>query len=72
MKECYHDHCDNANNPKLNFERSIDFIQQTAQAVTLAVADLAEGINKCNVEHLFATDGTSNVNDESIKGKNIF
>lgn len=53
MRECYHEKCDNANNPRLNFERSIDFIHRTAQAVTLAVAELAEGIKKCNIQHLF-------------------
>jgi len=55
MRRCYHQLCDYAGNPELNPGHTL-FLSKTAQAVALAVADLAEGLKDCDLTHLLKKD----------------
>ncbi len=49
MRKCYHKPCDYPGNPDLRPENT-DFMAKTAQAITLAVADMTQGMHKCDLE----------------------
>jgi len=51
MRRCYHQRCDYAGNPDLHPGHA-HFLSKTAQAVALATADLAEGLDRCDLSHL--------------------
>ncbi len=48
MRRCYHQPCDFPGNPELEPE-GLYFLSKTAQALVLAVAELAEGLDGCDL-----------------------
>lgn len=58
MKECYHQTCDFSGNPDLN-PKYFYFLAKTIQAVTLTVAELSGGLDRCDLTPLkFRTEET--------------
>ena len=53
MRSCYHQGCDSGSNPNLRKSDGIKFLAKTAQAVTLAVAELAGGLEGCDLLTFF-------------------
>lgn len=51
MHKCYHQGCDTVTNPDLN-PQTIHFGGKITQALTLALADLSGGLDKCDLSHL--------------------
>ena len=54
MRSCYHQGCDSGSNPSLRNSEGIKFLAKTAQAVTLAVAELAGGIEACDLSAFYS------------------
>lgn len=54
MRSCYHQGCDSGSNPSLRNSEGIKFLAKTAQAVTLAVAELAGGIEACDLSSFYS------------------
>jgi hypothetical protein len=50
MQNCYHKECDSATNQDIKSKESMEFLQLTAQALVLTVADLSEGLEGCNLD----------------------
>ena len=59
MRSCYHRGCDSGSNPNLRKPEAIKFLAKTAQAVVLAVADLAGGIEACDLSSFYSVHQTS-------------
>lgn len=58
MRSCYHQNCDYPDNPDIKPE-SLYFLAKATQAIVLAVADLTNGLGKCDLSNFDMQEQTT-------------